>query len=164
MSYESSLSNPILKNESNLKFDDSRIKSHPDKLLLSRVGAYFLAFASGDYDGLRAFQAEEYDLTDISKSSRSMHYHNFLFCSSPPFFLDWCCSLMCHSPAALAVVRAPKRTWVEHPNLKGFVDIIERDQHIQAISLSGSALPGECAITEYVVWFRLKDDPPEDVK
>lgn len=48
-------------------FDDSRIKDHPDKVMPARVSAYLIAFAKGDYNGLREFQAREFDLTDISK-------------------------------------------------------------------------------------------------
>ncbi|MCJ1260806.1 hypothetical protein MMC22_000669 [Lobaria immixta] len=69
MSYESNPkdSNPQDPHSeaSNPQFDDSRIKDHPDKLLLSRIRQYFKAFTTGDFDGIRDLEAPEYTMTDI---------------------------------------------------------------------------------------------------
>ena len=53
--------------DSNLEFDDSRIKNYPDKLLLSRIREYFIAFASGDFDGMNNLESTDYNITDIRK-------------------------------------------------------------------------------------------------
>lgn len=53
----------------NRAFDDSRIKNHEDKLLLSRINEYFLTFATGDYQGMSDLQAEEFHITDIRNLS-----------------------------------------------------------------------------------------------
>lgn len=60
--------------DSNLEFDDSRIKNYPDKLLLSRIREYFIAFASGDFDGMNNLESTDYNITDIRKklSPRSL--------------------------------------------------------------------------------------------
>jgi hypothetical protein len=50
-------------------FDNSRIKDYPDKKLLSLIDKYFIAFTAGDFDGMAAMQADEYDMTDIRKNS-----------------------------------------------------------------------------------------------
>ncbi|KFY33234.1 hypothetical protein V494_07795 [Pseudogymnoascus sp. VKM F-4513 (FW-928)] len=47
-------------------FDDSRIRNHPDKALLSRIGEYFEAFATGDYDKMNDMVADDYRMSDIS--------------------------------------------------------------------------------------------------
>ncbi|KAH8667518.1 hypothetical protein BGZ60DRAFT_505765 [Tricladium varicosporioides] len=111
----------------NTKFDDSRIENHPDKLLLSRIRTYFHAFTTGDFDGIRDLEAEEYNMTDIP----------------------------------LGVVRSPKMAWYEQN--KGFTNLLT-DLQVQAISLYGSCSPGDFAIMEHVVWFTLKNDPPEAAK
>lgn len=56
------LSEPVL------KFDDSRIADHPDKVLLARVREFFRTFTTGDFVGMRDLQSEDYDMTDIRKS------------------------------------------------------------------------------------------------
>lgn len=50
-------------------FDGSRVQHHHDKVLLARIGEYFEAFASGDYDKMDAMVADEYRMSDICKSS-----------------------------------------------------------------------------------------------
>ncbi|KFY12460.1 hypothetical protein V492_03865 [Pseudogymnoascus sp. VKM F-4246] len=49
-------------------FDDSRIRNHPDKELLSRIGEYFEAFATGDYDKMNDMVADDYRMSDIFKT------------------------------------------------------------------------------------------------
>ncbi|KAK2756542.1 hypothetical protein FQN54_005435 [Arachnomyces sp. PD_36] len=49
----------------NPSFDDSRIRDHPDKLLLSRIEEYFISFTTGDFEGMRDLQAEDFHITDI---------------------------------------------------------------------------------------------------
>ncbi|RDL40353.1 Uncharacterized protein BP5553_00332 [Venustampulla echinocandica] len=49
-------------------FDDSRIKHHHDKLLLSRINEYFVAFATGDFNGMNELEAEEFHISDIPLS------------------------------------------------------------------------------------------------
>ena len=51
-------------------FDDTRIQDHPDKLLLSRIRLFFKTFTTGDFDGMRDLQSEEYTMTDIRKLER----------------------------------------------------------------------------------------------
>lgn len=51
------------------KFDDSRIKDHPDQRLLKYIRAYFKTFTEGDFDGMKALQSNEYTMTDIRKIS-----------------------------------------------------------------------------------------------
>lgn len=53
-------------------FDDSRIKNHPDKLLLSRIRTYFGAFSTGNAEALRDQEAEEYTMSDISEEPSSL--------------------------------------------------------------------------------------------
>ena len=48
-------------------YDDSRIQDFPDKLLLSRLRNYFELFTSGDYNGMRNLESEDYTMTDIRK-------------------------------------------------------------------------------------------------
>ncbi|KAH8654949.1 Alpha/Beta hydrolase protein [Tricladium varicosporioides] len=111
----------------NAQFDDSRIKNHHDKLLLSRIRTYFNAFTSGDFNGIKDLESDDYNMTDIP----------------------------------ISVVRSPKLSWFEQN--KGFTNLLT-DLEVQAISLYGSSAPGQFAIMEHVVWFRLKIDPPEPAK
>lgn len=55
----------------NPAFDISRIIDHPDKLLLSRINEYFIAFATGDYNQMDAMVAEEYQMSDVCQCSFS---------------------------------------------------------------------------------------------
>ncbi|KAL5353739.1 hypothetical protein ACLOAV_001780 [Pseudogymnoascus australis] len=47
-------------------FNNSRIQHHHDKELLSRIGEYFEAFATGDYNKMNDLVADEYHMSDIS--------------------------------------------------------------------------------------------------
>ena len=67
--HQESTSKDSIPEESNPQFDDSRIKNHPDKLLLSRIKTYFKAFTTGDFNGIKQLEATEYTMTDIRKSS-----------------------------------------------------------------------------------------------
>ncbi|KAG9232099.1 hypothetical protein BJ875DRAFT_544825 [Amylocarpus encephaloides] len=111
----------------NPAFDDSRIKNHPDPLLLWRIRTYFKAFTTGDFNGIKDLEDDGYSMTDIP----------------------------------LGVVRSPKAAWFEQN--KGFTNLLT-DLQVQAISLYGSSAPGDFAVMEHVVWFRLKTDPPEGAK
>jgi hypothetical protein len=46
-------------------FNDERIKAHPDKVLLNRIRAFFKAFTTGDFDGMRDLQSKDYTMTNI---------------------------------------------------------------------------------------------------
>lgn len=127
------------------KFDDSRIKHYPDKLLLRRIRTYFKAFTNGDFNGIKALEANGYNMTDIRESL----YSCFLLFS------------LINMVLALGVVRSPKEVWYKQ-NM-GFTNLLT-DLRVQAISLHGSSAPGQFAIMEHVVWFTLKADPPEAAK
>lgn len=51
-----------------VKFDDSRIKHHHDKKLLSRVRTYYEAFTHGDFNAIKEIEGEEYTMTDIREN------------------------------------------------------------------------------------------------
>lgn len=53
-------------------FDESRIKDHPDKLLLVRVKKYFKYFTTGDGKALADLYADDYTMTDIRKIRHRM--------------------------------------------------------------------------------------------
>jgi hypothetical protein len=57
------------------KFDDRRIKDHPDHKLLERLRTYYKAFTTGDFDGIRSLQTDDYTMTDIRKN---IHTFSFL--------------------------------------------------------------------------------------
>ncbi len=67
--HQESTSKDSVPEASNPQFDDSRIKNHPDKLLLSGIKTYFKAFTTGDFNGIKQLEATEYTMTDIRKSS-----------------------------------------------------------------------------------------------
>ena len=46
-------------------FDDKRIKEHPDKVLLDRIRKFFKTFTTGDFEGMRDLQSEDYTMTNI---------------------------------------------------------------------------------------------------
>ncbi|RDL39996.1 Uncharacterized protein BP5553_04336 [Venustampulla echinocandica] len=46
-------------------FDNSRIINYHDKLLLSRIDKYFVAFTTGDYDAMNEMEADDFHITDI---------------------------------------------------------------------------------------------------
>lgn len=50
-------------------FNNSRIQHHHDKELLSRIGEYFEAFATGDYNKMNDLVADEYHMSDICKKN-----------------------------------------------------------------------------------------------
>ncbi|KFY28196.1 hypothetical protein V491_00571, partial [Pseudogymnoascus sp. VKM F-3775] len=50
---------------SHVRYDDSRIQNHLDKLLLSRMKEYFISFMDGDFDGMRDLQADDFHITHI---------------------------------------------------------------------------------------------------
>ena len=52
-------------------FNDKRIKDHSDKVLLTRIRAFFKTFTTGDFDGMRDLQAEDYTMTNIRACSFS---------------------------------------------------------------------------------------------
>ena len=49
-------------------YDESRIAHFPDKTLLKRCREFFKTFTTGDFDGMRDLQSENYTMTDIRKS------------------------------------------------------------------------------------------------
>lgn len=48
-------------------FNDDRIAHHQDKQLLQRIRAFFKTFTTGDFDGMRDLQSENYTMTNIRK-------------------------------------------------------------------------------------------------
>ncbi len=53
-------------------FDDARIKNNPDKVLLGRIRTYFKAFTTGDFNGIKDLESDDYTMTDIRKNIYSM--------------------------------------------------------------------------------------------
>lgn len=53
-------------------FDDSRIKDFHDKTLLRRVRQFFKTFTTGDFDGMRDLQSENYTMTDIRMPTKPL--------------------------------------------------------------------------------------------
>lgn len=127
------------------KFDDSRIKDHPDKDLLEKIRTYFHAFTHGLFDEMKDLQGEEYTMTDIRKNP-----------SIFPFsFLD---IALIHLPAsALGVVNVNREDW--YNTNKNFVGLI-KDLSVVAIKLDGSSAPGSFSTLEHAVKFQLAIDPP----
>ena len=50
-------------------FDTSRIEDYPDKLLLARISEYFIAFTTGNFDGMSDLESDDFHITHIRKSS-----------------------------------------------------------------------------------------------
>ncbi|KAJ5094694.1 hypothetical protein N7456_010555 [Penicillium angulare] len=61
----------------------------------------------------------------------------------------------------LGVARCPKKAWLLQNS--GFSGLLT-NLSVEAISLYGSSEPGSFSVMEHVVWFTLKDDPPEAAK
>jgi hypothetical protein len=128
-----------------LKFDDSRIKDHPDKDLLEKIRVYFHAFTTGSFDEMKDLQSEVYTMTDIRKN-------NYIF---PISFLD--IAYTRHPASALGVVNVNREDWYNIN--KNFVSLME-DLSVVAIKLDGSSAPGSFSTLEHAVKFKLTSNPP----
>lgn len=62
-------------------FDISRIEHHEDQHLLAKISEYFITFTTGDFEGMRDLQADDFHITDIRKNLLS-HYtaHSLMTC------------------------------------------------------------------------------------